>query len=249
MAYNYTQYQVELGTLMALTSANPAAPPSDPYFAQILPAIIDYAEQRIYRDLDIQSTTANGTLTVTPGTPFVPLPENPIVYVVESLFVSQLANGSPPPITSQTLLTAVDKNFLMATFPPAYWGLAQGQPQFYFVQDQTTIQIGPSPDQAYQLNMTYTFRPTPLSATNPTTILTQIWPDLFLAASAIYAAGFQKNFGSQSDDPKMAQSWENQYQTLLAGAREEEARKKSMGVAFTPLRKATFADGGGAAKS
>jgi hypothetical protein len=240
MAFNYTQYQIELGTLMALTSANPAAPPNDPYFAQILPAIIDQAENRIYRELNPISTTANGTLTVTPGTPFVQLPENPIVYVVESLFVSQLANGNPPPITSSTLLTPVDKNFLMATFPPAYWGLAQGQPQFYFVQDQTTIQIGPSPDQAYQLNMTYTFRPTQLSATNPTTILTQIWPELFLAASMVVAAAYQKNFGAQSDDPKMAMSWESQYQTLLKSALEEESRKANMAVVFSPMRASSF---------
>jgi hypothetical protein len=240
MAFNYTQYQVELGTLMALTSSNPALPPTDPYFAQILPAIIDYAEQRIYRDLDIQSTTTNGTLTVTPGTPFVTLPENPIVYVVESLFVSQLANGSPPPIAVSTLLTPVDKNFLMATFPPAYWGIAQGFPQYYFVQDQTTIQIGPSPDQAYQLNMTYTFRPTPLSAANPTTILTQIWPDLFLICSMIMASGYQKNWSAQSDDPKMSASYEAQYQGLLKGALDEEARKKSMGVVYTPLRASSF---------
>jgi hypothetical protein len=249
MSYNYTQYQVELGTLMALTSANPALPPGDPYFAQILPACIDYSENRIYRDLDIQSTTTNGTLTVTAGTPLVALPENPIVYVVESLFVSALANGAAPPIGSQTMLTPVDKGFLMATYPPAYWATAQGQPQFYYVQDQTTLQLGPCPDQAYTLEMTYTYRPVPLSASNPTTILTQIWPDLFLAASMVFMSGYQKNFGSQSDDPKMAMSWETQYQTLLAGAKEEESRKKNMGVQYTPLRRAALADGGGAPKS
>jgi hypothetical protein len=249
MTYNYTQYQVELGTLMALTSANPGLPPTDPYFQQILPACIDYAENRIYRELDIQSTTTNGTLSVTSGTPFVTLPETPIVYVVESLFVSQLANGSAPPIGTSTMLTPVDKGFLMSTYPPAYWPTAQGQPQFYYVQDQQTVQLGPCPDQNYVLEMTYTYRPVPLSASNVTTILTQIWPELFLAASMVFMSAYQKNFGSQADDPKMAQSWENQYQLLLASAKEEESRKKNLGVQYTPLRKAAFADGGGAPKS
>jgi hypothetical protein len=248
MAYNYTGYQVELGTLMAITSASPSTPPVDPYFAQILPACIDYAEQRIYRDLDIQSTTTSGTLSATAGTPFLALPENPIVYVVESLFVSQLASGAQPPIGIGTMLTPVDKNFLMATYPPAYWSTAQGQPRFYYVQDQTQIQIGPCPDQNYQFEMTYTYRPAPLSASNTTTILTQIWPDLFLAASMVFMSGYQKNFGSQADDPKMAQSWEAQYQALLKGAMDEEARKKNMAVQYTPLRRSSFADGGGAAK-
>lgn len=241
MAYNYTQYQVELGTLMAITSANPAQPPTDPYFAQILPACIDYAEQRCYRDLDLQSTTTSGTLTVTAGTVFVSLPESPIVYVVESLFVSALAGGGAPPIGVSTMLTPVDKGFLMATYPPAYWATAQGQPVFYYVQDQDTIQLGPCPDQAYTLQMTYTYRPVALSATNTTTILTQIFPDVFLAASMVFMAGYQKNFGSQADDPKMAQSWETQYQTLLKGALSEESRKKNESVEFTPMRTPAFA--------
>lgn len=241
MAFNFTQYQVELGTLMALTSANPGAPPNDPYFIQILPAIIDYAEQRIYRDLDIQSTRTNAIIQVSAvGNPIVQLPTNPAVYVVESMNIQALGNGSPPPITTPTLMTPVDKNFIEATFPPAYWTFAQGAPQFYYIQDQGTMLIGPAPDQLYSFFTTYTFRPTPLSATNPTTILTQIWPDLFLAASMVLASGYQKNFGSQSDDPKMAQSWESQYQTLLKGALDEEARKQNKSVVYGPMRASQF---------
>src|SRR5271168_986733 len=241
MAFNFTQYQVELGTLMALTSANPALPPTDPYFAQILPAIIDQAEQRLYREIDPQSTRASATINVSAiGNPVVQLPTSPAVYVVESMSIQALGNGSAPPITTPTLMSPVDKNFIQATFPPAYWTTAQGAPQFYYIQDQGTMLIGPAPDQLYSFFTIYTFRPTPLSATNPTTILTQIWPDLFLAASALYAAAYQKNFGSQSDDPKMAQSWENQYQTLLKGALDEEARKQNKSVVYGPMRASQF---------
>jgi hypothetical protein len=241
MAFNFTQYQVELGTLMALTSANPGAPPTDPYFQQILPACIDYAEQRIYRDLDIQSTRTNAIIQVSAvGNPIVQLPTNPAVYVVESMNLQALGNGSPPPITTPTLMTPVDKNFIEATFPPAYWTVAQGAPQFYYIQDQGTMLIGPAPDQLYSFFTTYTFRPIPLSATNPTTILTQIWPDLFLAASMIFMSGYQKNFGSQSDDPKMAASWESQYDMLLKGALDEEARKQNKSVVYGPMRASQF---------
>lgn len=237
MSYNYTEYQIQLGTLMALTSANPGAAPTDPYFVQILPACIDYAEQRIYRDLDIQSTTQTGTVTATQGSMTLALPSG--VYVVENMQVQATASGTPP-IGTPTVMTAVDKGFLYAVYPPGYAGSAQGQPLFYYMQDQATAVIGPSPDQAYTIAVTYTYRPTPLSATNTTTILTEIWPDLFLAASMVFMSGYQKNFGSQSDDPKMAQSWEDQYQTLLKGALMEEASKKSMTVDFTPLRSAPF---------
>jgi len=247
MAYDYTQYQVELGTLMALTSANPASPPTDPYFAQILPAIIDQAEFRIYRDLDIQSTRTNATIYTTAGSPLVNLPSNPAVYVVESMSVVTVG-GNMPPISAQTNLSPVDKNFLTDTFPPAYWSTAQGMPQYYYVQDQNVAFVGPTPDQVYGLYVIYTYRPTPLSATNPTTILTTMWPDLFLAASMCMASAYQKNFGSQSDDPRMAQSWENTYQLLLKGALDEEARKKNTSAQYAPMRRSPFADGWGAPK-
>src|SRR5271168_1125345 len=241
MAFNYTQYQVELGTLMALTSANPALPPTDPYFQQILPACIDYAEGRCYKELDAISTRTNATIQVSAvGNPFVQLPSNPAVFVVESMSIQALGNGTPPPITTPTLMSPVDKNFIQATFPPAYWTTAQGAPQFYYIEDQGTMLIGPAPDQLYSFFTIYTFRPTPLSATNPTTILTQIWPDLFLAASMVLASGYMKNFGSQADDPKMAQSWENTYQLLLKSALEEEARKANRAVVFSPMRASQF---------
>jgi len=239
MAYDYTQYQVQLGTLMGITSASPSTPPSDPYFAQILPACIDYAEQKIYRDLDIQSTTTDGTVFTTNGNALVNLPTNPAVYVIESMSIQSL-NGGAPPFSDDLTLRPVDKNFLMATYPPAYWSTAQGQPEYYYIQDQGVAMVGPAPDGVYGIYCVYTFRPTPLSAGNPTTILTQIWPDLFLAASMIFMSGYQKNFGSQSDDPRMAASWESQYQNLLRGALEEEARKKNQAVDYTPLRMAKF---------
>jgi hypothetical protein len=238
MSYDYTGYQVQLGTLMALTSANPALPPTDPYFAAILPGCIDYAEQRIYRDLDIQSTTETSTVSCTAGSSFLTLPT--AVYVVESLTIYTLADGAPPLIGTPTVLTAVDKGFLFSVYPPAFAPYAQGQPEFYYMQDQATAILGPCPDQSYTINAVYTFRPTPLSATNTTTVLTEIWPDLFIAASMVYMSGYQKNFGSQSDDPKMAISWEDQYQTLLKGALAEEATKKSMAADYTPLRVSPF---------
>jgi hypothetical protein len=241
MAFNFTQYQVELGTLMALTSANPGAPPTDPYFVQILPACIDYAEGRCYKELDAISTRTNATVQVSAvGNPFVQLPSNPAVFVVESMSIQALGNGSPPPITTPTLMSPVDKNFIQSTFPPAYWTTAQGAPQFYYIEQQGTALIGPAPDQLYSLFLIYTFRPTPLSATNTTTILTQIWPELFLAASMVFMSGYMKNFGSQADDPKMAASWEAQYQTLLKTSLDEESRKKNMATSFTPLRSAQF---------
>ena len=69
-------------------------------------------------------------------------------------------------------------------------------------------------------------RPTALSAGNPTTYISQTYPDLLIAASMIFVSGYQKNYGAQQDNPQQAQSWENQYKMLLASAQSEEAARR-----------------------
>lgn len=58
------------------------------------------------------------------------------------------------------------------------------------------------------------------------TFISEYLPDLLIMASMVYISAYQRNFGRQSDDPQMAQSYENQYQLLLRSAGVEEARKK-----------------------
>jgi hypothetical protein len=71
-----------------------------------------------------------------------------------------------------------------------------------------------------------TIRPTPLSASNTTTYLTNYLSDLFFAACMSAVAGYQRDYGSQSDDPKSAMSWETQYAQRLASANKEELIRK-----------------------
>jgi hypothetical protein len=72
-----------------------------------------------------------------------------------------------------------------------------------------------------------------LSATNTTTFISLYLPDLFIMASMVYVSAYQRNFGRQSDDPQMAQSYEMQYQTLLKSADLEENRKKFEAAAWS----------------
>jgi hypothetical protein len=52
----------------------------------------------------------------------------------------------------------------------------------------------------------------------------------------IFVAGWQRNYGSQSDDPQTAQSWQNQYNMLLQSANLQEARARFAGPSWTPTR-------------
>jgi len=65
-----------------------------------------------------------------------------------------------------------------------------------------------------------------LSSLNTTTYLTQHLSDLFFAACMCSIAGYQKDFGAQSDDPRNAVSWEQQYAQRLNSANKEEMRRK-----------------------
>lgn len=68
---------------------------------------------------------------------------------------------------------------------------------------------------------------------NGVSFISQYLPDLLLMASMIYISAYQRNFGRQSDDPQMAQSYEGQYQALLKSATVEEARKKFEAAAWS----------------
>ncbi len=213
---DYNSYQSSLATLMATQSTNTA-------FQTILPNCIQYAEFRIYRQLDILNTRYRDTSTIcTPGERTITLPDT--LVVPETIAILTPA-GSLPPVASRAILTAVSHDIIDMLYPSngtAY----QGQPEIFAMIGQASALLGPSPDQAYNVEVFGTYRPLPLSASNTTTVLTELLPDLFLAASMVFMAGYQKNFGAQADDPKMALSWEDQYTKLMSFAESEEFRKK-----------------------
>jgi hypothetical protein len=106
-------------------------------------------------------------------------------------------------------------------------------PALFAMIDQNDIIVGPAPISAFGVEVIGTIRPTPLSSTNTTTFLTSNLPDLFMAASMVFASGYMRNFGAQSDDPAKAVSWESQYQALFASAKGEETRKRFAGLGWT----------------
>jgi hypothetical protein len=194
--------------------------PSDPNFQTMLPAAIDYAELSICRDLDflaMHGQMALGNTTI--GTAAVALPTS--LVVLESLFYGPTTIPVPPASQDYILL--------------AYAGAANGPPERFAVAGAasgagwtpgTQIVLGPAPDAVYALTGYGTQRQATLSASTPATFISQNLPDLFWAASMIFWAGYNRNFGAQSDDPRQAVSWSAEYQRLLHGADVEEARKK-----------------------
>lgn len=184
------------------------------------PGMIDYAEQRLYRELNLIYTRATVTGTLSSNTRSFTLPN---------------ATGSIPFITVSNVnavISSVRKPLLHTPanvvdyLAPNDTATAGDYPTMYYMKDQATLTVGPPSTTTTTLEILGTYRPAPLSAVNTTTQLTNFFPDLFIAASMIFASGYQRDFGAQADNPAQAQSWETQYQLLIKSALTEEARKK-----------------------
>jgi hypothetical protein len=135
------------------------------------------------------------------------------------------SNGSRHPLTYVTP-SVIDYIYPANT-------LATGVPQYYSRLNSTSIIVGPVPDAGYRVEVRGTQRPTPLSSGNPTTILTTMLPDLFIAASMVFASAYMRNFSAEGDNPQMAVGWEQQYNKLKESANAEELRKSFQSAAWT----------------
>jgi hypothetical protein len=219
MSLNYTTYVSQIANIMAIGS-------TDANFTTMLPEMIDYAEQRIYRDIDLLYTqTTDATKQVSSG-----VQEFTLSTAVGTFITVDQLNIITPAATlssvgSRVTLTPVSPEFMNAAFPTANSSLT-GTPEYYAMRSNTVVLLGPVPDGAYYAETIGIQRPASLSSANSSTILTQYIPDVFVAASMVFAAGFMRDFGAQADNPQMGASWESQYKLLLQSASVEQFRAK-----------------------
>jgi hypothetical protein len=212
----YTTYKTQIATLAVVEEADPA-------FVTILPQMITYAENRICRELDFLFTSKSVTgYAAVQGSRQITVPEGTFV-VLDQINILTPAGVINPNVGTRNPCLPATKEFLDAVYGDS---TVTGLPKYFVPFNDNLFLIGPYPDQQYYVEIVGTFRPDSLSAANPTTFISTYLPDVFIMASMIYVSAYQRNFGRQSDDPQMAQSYEAQYQTLLKGAAVEEARKK-----------------------
>jgi hypothetical protein len=218
VSLTYAQFVASIANLLVV-------PTADAGFQQALPNIIDDAELRLYRELDLENTIVRdaSTQAATNARTFN-LPTSIGTYVVtDEINIITPAGTSNPELGTRNALTPISKEALDMLWPSVSGSTV---PVYFAKVTQTTVIFGPWPDQAYQVEVVGTQRPAPLSASNVTTLLSWYFPDVFVAASMVFAAGYQKNYGQGVDDPKMAVTWESHLQELLKSAQTEEQRKK-----------------------
>lgn len=217
---------------------------SDENFVRIIPAMMLYADGLIYRDLTFLATTTTQPITLTARNREVALPLT--VKALRAINVCTPA-GAITTNSNRKSLERIPPEILDVFWPQATF--QPGVPQKYAVVGQVApvpvpppvppppqimqhvIRLMPTPDQAYSAEVLGDIRPLPLSEDNPQTYLSVTYPELLICACMIFASGYQRDFGAQSDDPRMGQSWTNQYNVLKAGVMLEAGRMRGLSAA------------------
>jgi hypothetical protein len=206
---------------------------SDAAMNTILPMMLNYAELRIQRDLDLLPLqTINTSYTLTSGSNLLTVSVNDFVTIQNIILT---ATGTPLlPVTKEWLQNCYGVGGTAG--PPNYFAPYGGDASTAGNTSQLFV-VGPYPDQNYAVTLVGTIRMPTLYVTSGagtnTTFISTFLPDLLLMASLIYISLYQRNFSKASDDPLMAISYEQQYQALLKGATVEEYRKKFEAYAWS----------------
>lgn len=228
--YDYAYWRSSIVQMLGVGDPNGAA-----LFAAIETQMINYAELRIYRELQLLDTSDSAPFPTVALNRSVTIPADAFIIISDANII--LPAGALPDAAGSSRRQLIRTSRAFLDFACS----AQSEatvPSYYDIFQTTEILLGPVPDQIYQLELLGTIRPLPLGdasggTSTTTTILTTEFPDLFTAASMIYASGYTKNYGQQSDDPKMAMSWEAVYQGVKNGASMEEMLKKGMAPGAT----------------
>lgn len=207
-------------------------------FNELIPQMLNYAELRIQRDLDLQNLeVVRSSYSLPVGEHILNIPSNDFV-TVETVVLFNGTNSCPVLPASKDYINNVytDSSF---TGVPSVFCMYGGDPT---TSGSTHINIlfGPRADTTYTVQLTglaraltlYAYANSTQADTQYTLISSQL-PDLMIMASMIYISAFQRNFGKANDDPQMAITYESQYQALLKSASDEEYRKKFEASAWT----------------
>ena len=203
----------------------------DALFIAMFPLATSYAEDRINQEIPFLGNrhTVSAAAATTSGVP----------DIAWTAFVSAGATLSVPEQLSivnggtNVPYDSVSYDFIKRFWPvPATTvapSLAWQGGRYWAVKDTTSLIVAPTPDAVYSVLMTGLYNPVPISSGNPTTYLSTNYPDLLEAGCLVYLSGaLTRNFGAQSDEPRQAVSWEQQFQNLLGPARDEERRRRGL---------------------
>jgi len=237
---SYNDYVTQIATLAIVdtTKVNGVIVGVDPAFNNIIPQMLNYAELRIQRDMDLQNAqVVNDTHSLTTGSNQLQFSINDYVTLQTVGVVNGTATIPLLPVAMEWMQNVYNDSAPANYAQPKYFAIYSGDATGNVTQ---SILVGPYPDQNYPVHLVGTARlpslyynATTALASTATTFISAYLPDLLIQASMIYISQFQRNFGPTSNDPQMGPTYESNYQILLKGAMGEEFRKKFEGDAWS----------------
>ena len=155
--------------------------------------IIEHAELKIFREIDLDVFKKYKTASLTSSDAFVAMPGALPVDFEFARYVHIFSpSGSLGGLTDNERVTLQKKD---SSYINEYWPnrTSTGVPKYYANWDNDTIILAPTPNEAYTIELAYNAQPTGLSSSNTTTWVSNNAPQLLLYACLIEAFKFLKN--------------------------------------------------------
>ena len=195
----------------------------DVEFTGSIPRLINLAELRVVKDLDLSIFHSNDTVPTVASDDTVLRPTgspNPFI-VVQSIFYN---NGG-----ERTFLELRSTDFVR----DFAGGAANGPPKYYAEFSETEWTLAPVPDAVYSLVCRGIARPDPLGPMNDTNWLSDNVDDLLFAGAKAQSEGYLK-----ADD--RIDLWKTEYVELLAVTKRELYELMGERYNLTPMEVPAF---------
>jgi hypothetical protein len=181
---------------------------SNVFTSSVINTFITMAENRILRDIDLDYFKKEMAGQVTSGNKFLASPSDLLTHRYLMLTVDD----------EQVFLDFRDTSFMKEYWPD---GSSTGTPKYYAVWDQDTFYLAPTPDENYDAEIGYIYRPEQLSSTNTTTWISSNAPEALLYACLIQAYSYTKG------PAEMLGYFSQSYQQALQGlGMEQQGRRR-----------------------
>ena len=167
---------------------------------------IEHAENRIFRDVDIDVFKSHQTANLTASNPFLSLPGGSRPEPTSLGTVRTMQIFAPSGTPTRSFLEQRDVSYMNEYWPDR---TATAEPRYWAWWDHNTIYVAPTPDLAYNVELGITRLPTRLSSANSTSWLGDNAPALLLYGCLAEAFKFLKG------PAQMLQIYEQSYQRAL----------------------------------
>ena len=178
----------------------------------IINDIIEHAESKIFREIDLDVFRKYKTASLTISDPFVAMP-GATPQLFSAIRYVQIFGTDNVRIT----LEKKDSSFINEFVPNR---TTTGTPKYYANWDNDTILLAPAPDATYTVELAYYAQPTGLSSSNTTTWVSNNAPLLLLYACLVEAFKFLKG------PADMLNVYTQSYQTELQVLAQEQMGKR-----------------------